>query len=204
MDSVSHNNVSAQNEAAWLDALSQLMPRGIAWNNQTDSSQTKLLTPIAKALAETDLECDKVAAEILPSNTYLLLDEREQYLGLPECEFQGQTLVERRNAIVTKDKQQGGLATWQIEEFASNLGYEIEVEELFPHNCLRSCAFPLIPQRYRHALKVKVLNVPNAKMTVLDNVLTSLSSNDARVLECTLNKYKMGGKYYEFIYPEEA
>ena len=113
MDSVSHNNVSAQNEAAWLDALTQLMPRGLAWNNQTDSGQTKLLTPIAKALAETDLECDKVAAEILPSNT----DEREQYLGLPECEFQGQTLVERRNALVTKDKQQGGLATWQIEEF---------------------------------------------------------------------------------------
>ncbi|MDC5753869.1 DUF2313 domain-containing protein [Vibrio europaeus] len=195
--------ICAQSQEAWLDALTQLMPRGMAWNNQLDSGQTKLLSPVAKALSETDHECDKVAAEILPSNTYLLLDEREQYLGLPECEYQGQTIVERRNAIVTKDKQQGGLATWQIEEFAANLGFEIKVEELFPHHCLRSCGYALVPQRYRHILKVKVLNVPNAKMTVLDNVLTPLSSNDARVLECTLNKYKMGGKYYEFIYSKE-
>lgn len=200
---LTHSPVSAQNQEAWLDALTQLMPRGLAWNTQQQSGQTKLLSPIAKAMADTDDLCDKLAAEMLPSNTYLLLEEREAYLGLPECEHQGQTLVERRNAIVTKDKQRGGLAPFQIEALAANLGFEIKVEEIFPHHCLRGCAYSLHPQRYRHTLKVKVLNAHNAKMTVLDNVLTPLNSNDVRVLECTLNKYKMGGKYYEFIYSEE-
>lgn len=199
-NAVTQDNITAQNTEAWLDVLTQLMPRGIAWINQTDSGQTKLLTPIAKAFAQTDALCDTMAAEILPSRTYLLLDEREKYLGLPECGNGAKTVPARRDAIVTKDKQQGGLATWQIEAFAADLGFDIKVEELWPHHCLRSCVAPLIPRRYRHILRVTVLNVPSAKMTCLDNVLTPLSSSDARVLECTLNKYKIGGKFYEFIY----
>ena len=198
------NELGAQNTDAWLDVLQLLMPQGLAWNKSNKSNQTKLLKALAKALESTDTECESIQMEMLATNANILLPEREKYLGLPECDSQGATITDRRNAVVTKDKMQGGLATWQIEELAADLGFTIQVEEIYPHHCLRSCVYPLVAERYRHTLKVKVLEMPDVRFTCLDNVLTPLINNDARVLECTLNRYKMGGKYYEYIYQGEA
>lgn len=195
-------DVGSQGKDAWLDVLQQLMPRGVAWNHSINSKQTKLLAPLANALATTDNECDLMALEMQLTHTQLLLPEYEQYFGLPECAGLAPTIVERRKNLITKDKLKGGLATWQIEQLAADLGFEIKVEELWPHHCLRSCIAPIYAQLWRHTLKVTVLSVPNAYFTCIDTVLTRLISNDARILECTLNKYKMAGKYYDFHYVE--
>lgn len=196
------DRLKAQSTEAWLEVLTLLMPRGLAWNTEKTAGQTKLLNAFAKALADTDLQCDAIQLEMTPSQAYILLPEYEHYLGLPECEGQLGSIESRRHSVETKDKMQGGLATWQIEKLAADLGFTIKVEEIFPHHCLRSCTYPIWPERWRHILKITVLGMPNVRMTCLDNVMTPLISNDARVLECTLNKYKMGGKFYDYNYEE--
>ncbi|MBV7262553.1 DUF2313 domain-containing protein [Photobacterium sp. WH24] len=195
--------VSAQSRDAWLDVLQQLMPQGMAWSRDNDANQTKLLRALAKHLAELDTSCDSMAREMLPNQTQTLLEDYEQYLGLPECENASETITDRRQAVVMKDRRKGGLATWQIEQLAADLGFDVTVEEIFPHHCLRDCMYPLHPERYRHVLRVTVHNLPNARMTCLDHVLTPLVSNNAGILECTLNRYKLAGKYYEFIYEQQ-
>ncbi|WNJ96530.1 putative phage tail protein [Vibrio ruber] len=193
-------NINAQGTEAWLSVLQQLMPQGIAWNKDTDSNQTNLLRALAKALSDADTLCDTIQLEMLPSQANIMLDDYETYLGLPDCDGQGDTLIERRNAVTTKDRIRGGLATWQIESLAKDLGFTIKVDEIWPHHCLRSCSYPLYAQRYRHVLKITVTEMPRVRFTCLDYITMPLISNDARVLECTLNKYKMAGKYYDYIY----
>ncbi len=197
-------DVGTQGGEPWLGVLQQLMPRGIAWNHGCNSQQTKLLAPLASALASTDSECASVALEMQLGSTLLLLSEYEQYFGLPECADLAPTVAARRNNLITKDKLNGGLAIWQIEQLAADLGFEITVQEIWPHHCLRSCIAPLNAAYWRHTLKVTVLNMSNAYFTCVDTILTPLVNNDARILECALNKYKMAGKYYDITYTEDA
>ena len=173
-------------------------------NDWANSAQTKLLSPLASTLSTTDRECEMVALEMQLNKTQLLLPEYEIYFGLPECNGLAPTVTERRNNLVTKDKLKGGLATWQIEQLAADLGFKIVVEEIWPHHCLRSCITPINSPYWRHTLKVTVLSVLANRFTCVDNVLTPLISNDARALECTLNKYKLAGKYYDFHYQENT
>ena len=90
-----------------------------------------------------------------------------------------------------------------IQKLAEDLGFTVQVDETFPHHCLRSCIYPLWEQKYRYILRVTVYGIPGAYMTCLDDVLTPLLTSDAGVLECTLNRYKLGGLYYEFYYANE-
>ncbi|SKA75010.1 hypothetical protein SAMN02745132_04875, partial [Enterovibrio nigricans DSM 22720] len=79
-----------------------------------------------------------------------------------------------------------------------------EVEEIFPHHCLRGCTYPLYEEKYRHLLRIRVKGITQAYATCLDDCLTPLVSQTAAILECTLNQFKLGGKYYEFIYEESV
>ena len=48
------DRLKAQSTGAWLEVLTLLMPRGLAWNTENKAGQTKLLHAFAKALADTD------------------------------------------------------------------------------------------------------------------------------------------------------
>ncbi|MGC3833942.1 hypothetical protein ACPSKX_06480 [Moritella viscosa] len=80
------------------------------------------------------------------------------------------------------------------------MGFNIKVDEIFPHQCLRDCRYPLHPARYRHVLNIRVFDTPETHMTALDNVQTPLINGSAQVLECALNKNRAAGKYYQFTY----
>lgn len=192
---------SAQSVDAWLDVLQQLMPQGEAWPRDEEAAQTKLLRALAKHLADLDAEAAKLQFEMIASQANLLLPEYEQYLGLPECGEEQQTMEERRRAVELKDKRKGGQATWQIEQLAADLGFEVVVHEHFPHHCLRDCLTHIYPERYRHVLDIDVLTGPEGRFTCIDNVLIPLTTGN-RSPECVLNRYKLAGKYYDFYYKE--
>ncbi|WP_325893034.1 putative phage tail protein [Grimontia sp. NTOU-MAR1] len=175
----------AQSTDAWLDVLQQLMPQGIAWPRDLDANQTRLLRALATSLADIDALTDALQQETTPEQSRLLLGEYEQYLGLPECSEQPLSLMERQAIAVEKDLRKGRLQAWNIEQRAKDLGFRITVKEHFPHHCLRGCTYPLYEEKYRHLLRVIVHDIPEA---------------EGNQLECTLTQFKLGGKYYEFIY----
>ncbi|HGP3636797.1 TPA: YmfQ family protein [Yersinia enterocolitica] len=190
----------AHSVTAWKNVLQQLMPRGKAWPRDVTANLSALLRGFSGRLNRAESSADLLLLEMRPDTTVLLLPEWEEYLALPECNIPNITFDSRRNAVIEKYYRKGGLAPWQIEAVAAALGFTIEVEVILPHHCLRSCTYPLYPARYRFVLKVHVYQIPDGRFTVLDNVLTPLVSDQAMMLECVLNKYRLAGTGYEFIY----
>ncbi|OUS51476.1 hypothetical protein BM607_009470 [Shewanella sp. SACH] len=187
--------------AQWTNALLAQMPRGVLWQRATSLDLYKYTQGYAPRLERAEQSADNLLLEMRPETTLALLDDWEQYLGLPECVAEPVSNIEyRRYAVVEKYHRKGGLQAWNIQKLATDLGFTVEVDETFPHHCLRSCTYPLWEQKYRYILRVNVYGIPGAYMTCLDDVLTPLLTSDARVLECTLQRYKVGGLFYEFYY----
>ncbi|MBV7315439.1 YmfQ family protein [Shewanella sp. NIFS-20-20] len=191
----------AHSVAQWTNAIMAQMPRGVIWQRATSLDLYKYAQGYAPRLERAEASADNLLLEMRPETTQQLLDEWEEYLGLPECIAEPNSNFEyRRYAVVEKYHRKGGLQAWNVQRLAEDLGFTVSVDEVFPHHCLRGCTYPLWPQQYRYILRVTVTGIPGAYMTCLDDVLTPLLASDARVLECTLNRYKLGGLYYEFYY----
>ena len=184
----------------WLGALWQVMPRGKAWPRDNDSVLTQFLRALARRLSQTEFDAERLLPEMRPETTFLLLEEWEEYLALPECEQASGTIEDRRRAVVEKYHRKGGLAPWQIEAVASALGFTIRVNVILPHHCLRSCMYPLYPARYRWILQIDVLGISGGRFTCIDNVMTPLLSDRARELECVMTKYRLAGTAYDYVY----
>lgn len=187
--------------AQWTSSILAQMPRGVLWQRSTSLDLYKYTQGYASRLERAEASADNILLEMRPESTLQLLTDWEDYLGLPECIAEPSSNIEyRRYAVVEKYHRKGGLQAWNIQKLATDLGFTVEVDETFPHHCMRSCIYPLWEQKYRYILRVTVYGIPGAYMTCLDDVLTPLLTSDARVLECTLNRYKLGGLYYEFYY----
>ncbi|HCZ9714492.1 YmfQ family protein [Vibrio parahaemolyticus] len=185
----------------WTNSIMSQMPRGILWQRETSLDLYKYAQGFSPRLEQVEISADSLLSEMRPETTFHLLQDWENYLGLPECEAEPSDNFEyRRWAVVEKYHRKGGLQAWNIEKLAEDLGFTVTVNETFPHHCLRGCDYPLWEQKYRYILRVEVYGIPSAYMTCLDDVLTPLVIRDSSVLECTLGRYKLGGLYYEFIY----
>lgn len=191
----------AHSVAQWTNAIMAQMPRGVIWPRATSLNLYKYAQGYAPRLERAEASAGDLLLEMRPETTLQLIDEWEEYLGLPECVAEPVSNFEyRRYAVIEKYHRKGGLQAWNVQRLAEDLGFTVSVDEVFPHHCLRGCTYPLWPQQYRYILRVTVTGIPGARMTCLDDVLTPLLIADARVLECTLNRYKLGGLYYEFYY----
>ncbi|MBO2698102.1 YmfQ family protein [Shewanella algae] len=185
----------------WTNSIMAQMPRGILWPREVKLDLNKYAAGYAPRLEGAELSADELLNEMRPETTTKLLDEWEEYLGLPECKTDlGNNIEYRRYAVVEKYHRKGGLQAWNVQRLATDLGFTVEVDETFPHHCLRSCTYPLWRPQYRYIMRVTVSGIPDAYMTCLDDVLTPLLTEEAGVLECTLNRYKLAGLYYEFYY----
>lgn len=186
--------------APWRNMLSQLMPQGLAWPQSMGSIPQKKIAGLAPRLQRCEESATQLLLEMRPESTVKLLPEWETYLGLPDCVVGDQSFQSRRMSVIEKKSRKGGLQAWNIEKQAADLGFKIKVDECFPHHCLRDCTYPLHQSRNRHVLKIRVFGIPQTHMTCLDTVSKPLVNGSAQVLECVLNKNRMAGKYYEFIY----
>ncbi|HGY2640349.1 TPA: putative phage tail protein [Citrobacter freundii] len=184
----------------WLVALWQVMPRGKAWSRDEDGDLNLFLRALARRLSQTEFDAENLLPEMRPETTFMLLEEWEEYLELPECGQLSGTVEDRRRAVVEKYHRKGGLSPWQIEAVAAALGFTIRVTVILPHHCMRSCMYPLYPARYRWTLQIDVIGISGGRFTCIDNVMTPLLSERARELECVLTKYRLGGTAYEYFY----
>ena len=184
----------------WLGALWQVMPRGKAWSRDNNGALNDFLRALARRLSQAEFDAERLLPEMRPETTFLLLEEWEEYLELPECEQASGTIEDRRRAVVEKYHRKGGLAPWQIEAVAAALGFTIRVNVILPHHCLRSCMYPLYPARYRWILQIDVLGISGGRFTCIDNIMTPLLSDRARELECVMTKYRLAGTAYDYVY----
>jgi uncharacterized protein YmfQ (DUF2313 family) len=121
---------------AYSQQLIGLLPTGQAWNTEPDSNMMALLDVIASELAFINGRADGVIQEMLPSTTSLLLEDWEYAAGLPDsCSILADTRQERIAALVSKITRIGGQSRQFFTDLATQLGYEIEIDELRPFMC---------------------------------------------------------------------
>lgn len=185
----------------WHDVLQQLMPRGKAWPRDQTAALTSLLRGFSGRLHAVENHADLLVKEMRPETTELLLEEWEDYLGLPDCNAIPDGFERRRDAVVEKYHRRGGLAPWQIEQAVKDaLGFTIEVTEILPHHVMRNIMHPIYSHKYRFIMQVTVTDMPMIRFKSVSNVLTPLISYQAQILECFLRRYRLAGHDYDFLY----
>lgn len=126
--------------------LSQLLPQGAAWPREAGTVLAELLGGLAQDPARLDAAMHALLAELDPSQALLLLGEWEAMCGLPdECSQPGETIAERRAAVVAKLTALGGQSPDYFAELATLLaGAPCTVREYRPFRAGRSAASDLL------------------------------------------------------------
>lgn len=116
-----------------LSQVREAYPHGPAWNESLDSRTADILSTIALAVVDVELQKLRFVAEADPSRTSQLLPEWETSLGLPDpCLGQGADEAARRSAILTKLAGQQGFSTPEILALLSGLGYTVTLQHFDP------------------------------------------------------------------------
>lgn len=181
-----------------------LLPVGRAWSRSPDSQLAKLMHGIGDELARIDAVGDKLLAETLVDNAFMLLPDLEEFAGLPECSnvTDELTIEKRRRALAAKLKMTGSLCTKFFEKLAADSGYSITIREYYPHHCMRPCTYPLHPVSNWWTAYVYITAPLLSNMTCLDGVTTRLKVYDTGDLECLLERYRPA--HIRFVYVSDS
>jgi uncharacterized protein YmfQ (DUF2313 family) len=140
--------------------LQALLPSGLAWPQDPDSTLAKVLAAMAEELARVDSRTLQLIEEADPRTAYELLPDWERVCGLPDtCTGTGaQTIAERRAAVAAKLTARGGASIAYFQALAEHLGYTVRIDVFRPFMCGRSrCGDALNgPATVRHYWRVTV------------------------------------------------
>ena len=121
------------NADQYSEHLSALLPPGQAWTREQGTTLQNLLRALAEEFARVDVRAHALLGEVIPGRTLELLQEWELTAGLPDtCVQSGQTLQERRNALVAKLTNSGGQSKAFFIALAAYLGFTITITEYRP------------------------------------------------------------------------
>ncbi|MDL2306617.1 DUF2313 domain-containing protein [Desulfovibrio sp. OttesenSCG-928-C06] len=120
----------------YTDMQQSLLPRGPAWNRAPGSVLTLTLESAAQEMTRVDESAHLLLRETNPTTAIDALEDYERVLGLPDsCLPSGDTLQERRMAVLLKLADTGRQDKSYWYEMAANLGYSIDIEHNAPFVC---------------------------------------------------------------------
>ena len=189
-------------QAQYLDAAIKLLPVGLAWHRSYDSVLAKLLSVRAEQLELVNATAQQLISERMPGNALILLDDWEQFFGLPECS-EISTVAARRDALRAKDNEVGSFNKHYLEDIAKQAGYAINVVSHYPHHCERDCLSPLYPQENAWRVFVYTNSKAMQRATCLDDVTQELVMFERSKVECFLKRFCYSHLEMIFIYKEE-
>lgn len=179
----------------------QLLPLGHAWSKNLDSDIGRLMLATGEEFSRVDAINTALLAEIYADRSFLLLEDWEDFAGLPDCSIDRESAInDRRQAVKAKLVMTGSLCLEFYKQIASERGYQIKLEERFPHHCLRTCKTPIYPQENWFRVFVFVDKQATHWSTVIDNCRQRLRIGDAADLECLLERYIPAETEFIFIY----
>ncbi len=172
--------------------FAQLLPQGAAWNTEEGTVLAELLAALAQDLARLDAALCRLLDELDPQRTLLLLPEWEAMCGLPDqCSQPGETVAERRAAVVAKLTAQGGQTPAYFAELATMLsGAVCTVREYRPFRVGISCVGePLSNGDWQHAFTIEAPETPIRTFCVGQSCVgEALRSWGNERLECTIRR----------------
>ena len=144
-----------------LDILARLLPP-VSYDSRGPALAAEL-TAMATLLDEGLALSELLDVELDPRSSYALLEEFEQTYGLPDAcaAVDGQTIADRRLALVTRITARGSQQPAYYEALADALGYPgTRVYEYTPWTCVDTCAEPVASADWRF---VWVMQMPQSE-----------------------------------------
>ncbi|EYU13599.1 YmfQ family protein [Photorhabdus aegyptia] len=181
-----------------------LLPNGKTWLKDPDSNLGQLMLATGEEFARIDVINDAILNEIYADRAFMLLEDWEDFAGLPDCSIDNESTIDsRRQAVKAKLVMSGSLCNQFYAHLAAERGYRIKIEEHYPHHCLRGCNYPIYPEKNWFRVFVHVFERTSRFSTVLDNCQQRLRVADAADLECLLERYAPAETEFVFIYHED-
>lgn len=190
---------------AYARQLQQLLPPGAAWNLEPGSRLSRLLRAIAEELARLDGRGETLLNEADPRTIDEMLVDWERALGLPDpCVGAGQTLAQRRAAVVARYTSVGGQAPAYYIAVALALGYTVTIKEFNPYDVDDDVESPLYGDDWAYAWEVNAPLHTVGEFSVDDPCEEPLAWWSNAALECVLNRLKPAHTILLFTYGTPA
>lgn len=138
---------------AYRDHLAGLLPLGLPWPREPDTTLGALLAAWADSLARVDARALELLAEANPSTTAALLADWEAAYGLPDACIgeAAQTTSARRAALLARILARGGQRPADYVAIAAALGMAATVVEYRPHSVESTVTLPLLDAAWAYA-----------------------------------------------------
>lgn len=194
--------------ADYADQLNQLMPRGLAWSRDPNSTNAMVLAGMGEELARIEVRAIQLCLyEFYPQTTRELLPEWELEYGLPDaCRQAGATYEERIEDLLRKIRSRGGQSIAYFVSLAKSLGIEITITEFRPFRVGKNRAGErLYGRHWRHVFRVngpatRVYRFRAGRNTAGER-LRYWRGNE--ILECIINRLKPAQTLALFGYQED-
>jgi len=206
--------------AQYKELLVNLLPPGRLWRPKEQPVFSKVLESTAQELCRVDDRVKQMLLEVDPRTTDESLDTWETMLGLPdECSPDEQTPDERRNQLVQKLTNIGGLSKTFYEFVGAQLGFDITVENRLNFVAGRARAGDALTNYFnRHFVAGSVAGTPLAEVgwrfvfnvempiTAAEHFVAGSEAGEPlrtfsnELIECTMKKLKPahGGVFFTF------
>ncbi|PKR50756.1 YmfQ family protein [Thalassospira marina] len=124
---------------AYAETAASALPPGAFWQGFRDYDGTgrDLLRAKAQTWLDVDLAAERLIAESQPARASEMLVDHETQVGLPDCCFQtlNVNIEDRRTAVLTRYRAQGGQSPEYFIDLAKSLGYDVSITESRPFVC---------------------------------------------------------------------
>lgn len=187
----------------YLRQQQALLPQGVIWSREDDSSLTGLLTAFAAAFSAVDSRAWQLLAEADPRQTAELLADWERVAGLPDgCSVGAtQSIAQRRIALISKLVRLGGQSQGYFISLAAALGYTITITEFRPFRAGQSHAGDAVATNWEFAWQTNgALNSITPFRAGQSGAGDPLNSWGNAILECIINRVKPAHTAVIFTY----
>lgn len=182
--------------ADYAHLLDSLLPAGPAWHTGDG-----VLGALGDGLTRVHGRAVDAVGESQPASATELFAEWEYAAGLPDaCVGAGQTLAQRRDALVARITAHGGQSPAYYVGVAAALGYPVTITEFRPHTVASAVTHPLYDHGWSHAWQVNAPLNNLRRLTVISGVDEPLASWANTLLECVIRRLKPAHALVLFAY----
>ena len=191
----------AMTQDQYREQLRSLLPPGPALNDGGVGVITQLLQGMAAEFSRVDTRGDALVLESLPNTTTELLPDWERVADLPDdCTPAGQTVDQRRQALVARFIGNGTPSIPYLTQLAASIGYQITIVKRSARRCGAQMGTPYGLTAWQFVWEVHApLN------TVLHRTTGSpmgepYATWQNSVLECVMRQHAPAHTIVNFIY----
>lgn len=195
------------NAGDWVKLIKGLLPPGPATAAERGTVFDGMAQALADELVRIDGRTEDLKAEIDPRTTFELLPDFERMLGLPDpCVTDAQTIDQRRNAVIVKLTQLGGLNPEFYIDVAAQLGYAVTITEFKPARCgVSHCGDRLNGKDWAYTWRVNsennTIRVARVGSAVAGDLLRDWSNQQ---LECAIEERQPSHGILQFSYGHDG